>query len=242
MILNAGQKMTFKRKLNMSIILLSNTYKNENQSLLGDIKYLVRNADSVAYIPSAFDRYHDAFYSYVEPFFNEMGLNKVEYLGLEEADYNPDIKNILDACSVIFLGGGNTFHFLYWLRKRNLIDKLKELSKSKIIIGVSAGALLLTPNISLSGDKNLILPSNDSLASIALTKFYIKPHFTDSLQNLHLIEDFRHNLPIEKLHPIYGIPDDGGIIVDDSNLSTYGKVKVFYGEYISTKGKNSFLF
>jgi dipeptidase E len=226
----------------MSIILLSNTYKNENQSLLGDIKYLVRDAISVAYIPSAFDRYHDAFYSYVEPFLDEMNLKKVEYLGLEDADYNPSIDKVLDKCSVIFLGGGNTFHFLYWLRKRNLLYKIKELSKSKIIIGVSAGALLLTPNISLSGDKNLILPSNDSFDSIGLTKFYIKPHFTNSLQNLHLIEDFRHGLEKEKLHPIYGIQDDGGIIVESNTISTYGKIRVFYGEHISTKGKNSFLY
>ena len=224
----------------MSTILLSNTYNNPNQSLLGDIKYLLRGIDSVAYIPSGFDRYHDAYNSYVEPFFNEMELTKVQYCGLEDADYNPNTLKILDRSPVIFLGGGNTFHFLYWLRKRNLIYKLKGLSTSKIIIGVSAGALVLTPNIGLSGDNNSILDRNDSLDSIGITRFYVKPHFVDSGQNTHIIREFRHSLKKEKFYPIYGIPDDGGIILEDGKVTTYGKVRVYYREYIKKHHPKSF--
>jgi dipeptidase E len=214
----------------MSTVLISNNFHNENQSLYYDIKYLLRNIHSVVYIPSAFDRYHDGYYSYVEPFFNRMELNDVKYCGLEDPDYEPNMNKILEEYPLIFLGGGNTFRFLYWLRKRNLIEKLKELSKSKIIIGESAGALILTPNIKLSGDKNLSLPSDDSFDSIGITKFYIKPHFTNSIQNTQFIKAFRHSLPIEKQFPIYGIPDDGGIILDNDEIITYGRIRVYYSE------------
>lgn len=224
----------------MSTILLSNTYNNPNQSLLGDIKYLLRDYNSVVFIPTAFDRYHDGYNSYVEPFLNKMGLRKVHYCGLEDADYNPVTNKILKDSQVIFLGGGNTFHFLYWLRRRNLIEKLKELSTSKIIIGVSAGALVLTPNIALSGDKNLILDRKDSFDSIGITRFYVKPHFVNSVQNTQLIKKFRHSLKKEKLYPIYGIPDDGGIILDDGKVVTYGKVRIYYGEYIKKHHPKSF--
>lgn len=224
----------------MSTILLSNTYNNPNQSLLGDIKYLLRNSDSVTYIPTTFDRYHDGYNTYVEPFFTEMNLKKVQYCGLEDADYNPNTNKILKDSQVIFLGGGNTFHFLYWLRKRNLIDKLKEFSTSKIIIGVSAGALVLTPNISLSGDKNLILDRKDSFDSIGITRFYVKPHFVNSIKNTHLIREFRHSLQKGKLYPIFGIPDDGGIILDEGKVATYGKVRIYYGEYIKKHHPKSF--
>jgi dipeptidase E len=226
----------------MSIILLSNTFKNENQSLLGDIKYLLKGINSVVYIPSEYDRYRDGYNSYVEPFFDDMGLKDVHYCGLEDVEYDSDTFKKIDETPVIFLGGGNTFHFLYWLRKRGLVEKLKEISSKKIIIGVSAGALLLTPNIGLSSDNNLILPKNDTLDSIGITRFYVKPHFTDNSISTQFIKVFRYALPKEKLLPIYGIPDDGGIIVEKNKLSTYGKIRVYYGEYISTKGKNQFLF
>ena len=211
----------------MSTILLSNTYNNPNQSLLGDIKHILRNSDSVVFIPTAFDRYRDGYNSYVEPFLTEMNFRKVKYKMLEDSQ-------------VIFLGGGNTFHFLYWLRKRNLINKLKELTKSKIIIGVSAGALVLTPNIGLSSDKNLILDRNDTFDSVGITRFYIKPHFVDSIQNPHLIREFRNGLAKDKLYPIYGIPDDGGIILEDGKIETYGKIRVHYGEYIKKHHPKSF--
>jgi dipeptidase E len=63
-------------------------------------------------------------------------------------DLDASTRNVLEQADVIFLGGGNTFTLLSEVRRSGFDELLRELHRSgKILIGESAGALVLGPTI-----------------------------------------------------------------------------------------------
>ena len=75
--------------------------------------------------------------------FVRAGLEVIDIDVLDEA-----ARRALCSSDMVFLGGGNTFYLLAQLRESGFDRLLKELhSKGKLIIGESAGALVLGPTI-----------------------------------------------------------------------------------------------
>jgi dipeptidase E len=95
--------------------------------------------------------------------------------------YNPDELDTLLTCDAIHLSGGNTYYFLHWLRVRNLLIRLREyVARGGVLIGVSAGAILMTPNIgsaSLCGD--MPLEGMTDYAALGLVDFAFVPHLNE---------------------------------------------------------------
>ncbi len=48
----------------------------------------------------------------------------------------------LEAADVLFFGGGNTFHLMYWLKKSGLDQMLPDLLKTRVYAGISAGSMV----------------------------------------------------------------------------------------------------
>jgi len=210
----------------MAIILLSESQNNSNIELLNTIKDKLKGIEEIAYIPSASDPGLLNYNNYVKGFFESVGIKEMNYLGLEDGEYKSDTLDQLQKAKAIFLSGGNTFNFLYWLRKRNLLGPLKEFSKTKIFIGVSAGSILLTPNIGISKDGNEILKLTE-LDSISAVDFYFRPHFTNTIEDIQHIKNFVKNHSKENIKPVYAVNDASGIIVDEGEINLYGDIKIF---------------
>lgn len=107
--------------------------------------------------------------------FIQMGFHTIDFTDIEYDD--PETLRKYD---VIYICGGNPFHLLYHIKKSGCDRILKSLAnKNVIIVGVSAGAVILGPNINIV---NYFTPQINTinlrdLTALGLTDTYIFPHY-----------------------------------------------------------------
>ncbi len=78
----------------------------------------------------------------------------------------------------LFIGGGNTFHLLYYLYELGLVEAIRENYLSGIpIMGVSAGTNVLCPTIMNTNDMPIMEVL--TLEAAGLLNFQINPHYID---------------------------------------------------------------
>jgi len=93
-----------------------------------------------------------------------------------------DLKNI----DIVYVCGGNTFHYLYKIRKIGLDIKIKELVEAGAsYFGMSAGGILAGPKIDIAqicdGDTNDI--NLQDLKGLQLTNIIILPHYLPTYED-----------------------------------------------------------
>lgn len=174
------------------------------------------------FIPSTGDPEYQFFHDR-QAYYARYGINLGVYLELENR-YYPEILPSLLACDAIHLSGGNTFNFLTWLRKRNLLPALREyVEKGGILIGVSAGAILMTPDISTAtvcGD--VVSDAEMDLTALRLVDFAFVPHVDTVAGGLEAVQAYSrsHHLPV------YACRDGDGLVVRDDALIRLGDVRL----------------
>ncbi len=139
-----------------------------------------------------------------------------------DTDYHPDLLAALWECDAIHLSGGNTFYFLHWLQERQLLAPLREyVAKGGVLIGVSAGAMLMTPNItSASYSDDIPLSDTRDDNALGLVDFAFVPHLDEVNPDLVPLK----RLSREQSIVVYGSTDSGGIVVDGDRVECIGKV------------------
>jgi dipeptidase E len=107
------------------------------------------------------------------------GVNKVKYFDLEKN------KNInLSDFGIVYVCGGNTFKLMKYVNNTNFTTSIKKfLEKDGLYIGVSAGSIILGPNIEIAGcgkngDKNIVNLKN--LSGMNILPYSVSPHFKTS--------------------------------------------------------------
>jgi len=172
---------------------------------------------SVAYIASSPDP-HRKFFKQTVRFYESIGVNKVEYLDLE-SNYNEGHVTSKLSASLIHLSGGDTYRFLYWLKHRGLDIVLRELAQAgKPIIGVSAGAIIMTSSIEsacLCGDINNIGLSDTS--GLGLVPFLFVPHSEKS------IKEQNDAIKLAPSHNIVLCADTDALLINESQLIEHGQ-------------------
>lgn len=187
---------------------------------------------SVGYIPSEgasgmeFFRERQAYYA-------ELGFELSVYFELDN-QYHPEILPSLLECDAIHLSGGNTYRFLHRLQERGMLQPLRDfVQRGGVLIGVSAGAILLTPDIStaaLTGDV-LEDPQMD-LTALRMVDFAFVPHVDIIRGGLEAAKQFSrsHHLPV------FACRDGDGIIVRDDELIRSGDVILIQGGEVAEIG------
>lgn len=134
--------------------------------------------------------------------FLKMGIWHIEFIDIEFDDPSK-----LEAFDVIYLNGGNPFYLLHHLKRSGADQVLQKMAEDKILLGVSAGAMVLGPDIQVA---DYFTPEMNTLQ-------------TKDLSGLKLIE--------EPIFPHYGRED---LFPAASGASIEERLKVFEMKYKCT--------
>jgi dipeptidase E len=185
---------------------------------------LGKSNPTIGYIPSSSDSPRKSIYfEECRSYYNRLGMDLLLYFGLD-TDYNPGKLEELLTCDAIHLSGGNTYYFLHWLRNRNMLIPLRRyVEKGGVLIGVSAGAILMTPDISTStlcGDEPL--EGETDFSALNLVDFAFVPHFGETASDLGAIQAYSQAHRIA----VYVCRDGEGIIVEEDHVKCIGDVTI----------------
>ncbi|WP_394392679.1 Type 1 glutamine amidotransferase-like domain-containing protein [Shewanella woodyi] len=122
------------------------------------------------------------YFRQTQALYEELGAQMSLFVELE-SEFDDDILPELFGCDVIHLAGGDTFRFLKGLKRRGLLPKLRQyLEAGGALVGVSAGAMIMTPSIEsafLCGDSNDV--ELKDLSALELVPFHFMPHLPSEL-------------------------------------------------------------
>ncbi len=195
---------------------------NEQQTFELDAFFFekIKQGGSVLYIPIAL-RGHEYFNTAANWFLDVVKIHGRENDLEITTIYDLETKFVLDQFDAIYIGGGNTWNLLQEIRDSGYDKMLTEYVQSgKVLYGGSAGAILFGKDISCQHDEKSI---NIDSAGLNL----IGGHSVACHYNLNDDEDIVEW--VENNNKIIGIPENGGVILID-------------GEITQVIGGNSFIF
>ncbi|PGH22107.1 peptidase S51 [Fusobacterium polymorphum] len=149
--------------------------------------------------------------------FKSLGM-EVEDLEISKLD-EKTIKNKIEKANYLYVGGGNTFYLLQELKRKNLIDFIKNrVNSGMVYIGESAGAIITSKDTEYSDlmDDVSIAKDLKEYSGLNLVDFYIVPHLNEfpfEESSKQIVEKYKDILNIIAINNSQAI-----IIKDDSKL------------------------
>ncbi|WP_167375553.1 Type 1 glutamine amidotransferase-like domain-containing protein [Brucella cytisi] len=148
------------------------------------------------------------------------GLDLCLFHDLDEP-HTPSDEDALFRCDAIHLSGGQTGGFLSRLKRSGLILRLKRwASEGGLLIGTSAGAIILTPTIAI--DALFIGQAPEDLmneTALELVPFEFFPHLSSSPTYLPDLVCYSRHTP----RPIIACNDGDGLMVTKGALVCIGR-------------------
>lgn len=162
-------------------------------------------------------------------------LKKQKYGCIDIVDISALPKDIwlsrVKEANVIFVGGGNTYYLMSWIRKSGLDKNFPELLKTRVYVGISAGSVVATVNLRMSTSQKSysekVFPL-DSDKGFGFVNFHIRPHLNSEFFPKVTVE-FIQKIAKKTPEPIYAIDDDTAVMVNDgkTQVISEGKWKKF---------------
>ena len=203
----------------VNIFLLSVT-NNLNTGLKSTLSQEISNyGHKIAYVSSAKQIGEKKYYlSTVEDFKKINSCSEVDYFDLSSDFSDQDLEKLKNY-KIIYLSGGNTFTFLNDSKNRELGIKLQSKLSEILLIGASAGSIMMTPRIDICS----ICDSNNfnlqDLSSFNFTPFEFHPHFTEG--DLGWLQNYKKNKRTSK---ILACKDGDGVQYKDNLATLLGEV------------------
>lgn len=204
------------------LVLHSDQVSGKTQVDEASLKLFASNKPKIAYIPSQSDFQGKYFNEKIE-WYKQFGITDLLYFDVDK-EYDEGKIDELLSCDGIFLSGGNTYYFLNSLKNRNFLPVLRNyVDKGGVLIGVSAGSIIMSPTIEIIK----IYPSTShntvgltDFSALGLTDFDFIPHLDHKKEYL---EEFKRYSKKSK-SVIYACKDGDGIIINGNNMQFFGKV------------------
>lgn len=201
-----------------TIIFYSDQVLPENERM--DRRFLDmvgKDSPRLAYIPSASDGTRKYYREKCE-YYKRYGIEDLLYFDLNK-EYDPSLIEDLLACDAIHLSGGDPFQFLGSIRKRNFGPVLKKyLTDGGILLGISAGAIVLTPSINIS---HVFYKSRtDQHQAVGLVDFHFLPHWNQRQDRLDAVQKFS----VDNQATVYACQDGDGMVIRGGKIELVGDV------------------
>lgn len=179
----------------------------------------------IGYISSALDPTR-SYFSRKQSYYRALGCDLCVYLDSDIVTQPDLVRRLLD-CDAVHMTGGNTFSFLHWLQQHDMLTVSRTYATQRgVLIGASAGSLLMTKSIALaeiSGDTPD--PSMTSLEALGLVDFFFWPHYLPGAERKPGVSAVLAPSPL-----VYACRDGAGVIVDGPRVELFGEVTAFrYG-------------
>lgn len=200
-----------------------NTYLDEQMfSLLKK-----KNNIQMTFIPSSSYLSDYEFDEFIKQY-KKFKVKKFLKLDIDE-HFSRSMQEAVLKSDIIFLGGGNTYYFLFWLRKTKFLQLLSQwVRNGGILSGLSAGAIIMTRNIHLAGipdfDRDINEDNMKNFKAMNLSRFEFFPHYRNSKRYDQALLEYSR----DKQHPIYASKDGSGVILSENELRFIGNNYCFF--------------
>lgn len=173
----------------------------------------------IAYIPSGPEP-DRRFFQERASYYARRGLELCLFHDLDEPHATDDESKLFQ-CDAIHLAGGHTSGFLARLKRSGLISSLRKWAlDGGVLIGTSAGAIILTPTIATDG---LFVGTAPELlmneTALGLVPFEFFPHLSLSPAYRPQLIQYSRNTP----RPIIACNDGDGLIVTNGEMECIGR-------------------
>jgi dipeptidase E len=161
-----------------NILLFSQLTETNKSTILNILFPNATTSKSFAYMPSGGAYGAESYIAQWENIANGYG---VRFSVIDNASADPREGDKLLNADTVLISGGNTFQLLSNLRESGLDKTILEFShkQDNTLAGFSAGALVLTPTITICNlpgfDKNIV--GLDNLDGLGIVDFEIFPHY-----------------------------------------------------------------
>ncbi len=174
----------------------------------------------IGYVPSGPEPDRQ-FYHEKQAYYAKLGLNLSVFFDTTAPLDEAGLTTLLD-CDAIHLSGGDTRAFLRLLKANGLFGPLAEWTrKDGILIGTSAGAILMTPTVALdamfSGDDPSTVHDGGALD---LVPFEFFPHMDKSKDCLPQLLAYSS----KKSRSIAACKDGDGVVVNGNVIESVGDI------------------
>ena len=182
---------------------------------------LIDNNKKILYIPFAWP---DSTYNGCLEFMTSE-LSDVDKLGIDMVRTPEELmnKNFTDyAC--LYIGGGNTYKLLNDLKVSGAFDKIKKYltDESGIVYGGSAGAIIFGKDLdSCNTDDDNEVGLIDNTGFNMIKGYSLLCHYTSREEDRTELSR-QYLLNLSKLKPIYAIPEEDTMFVDNGNIEVIG--------------------
>lgn len=148
---------------------------------------------------------------------------ELEALGLSVDCFDFDTQSPADLMNydVVELIGGNPYYLLDSIRKNGYSEALAVFANSKVIIGCSAGALVLTPSLDLidlySPEMNIV--GLEDLSACRLTDIRVLPHYSKFLNRYDRFEEKCALYEQENACSVLRLNDGEGVLINETDVT-----------------------
>ncbi len=160
-------------------------------------------------------------------------LTKCKELGFKEVDI-VDIaavaKNVweprLQNADVIMVGGGNTSYLMSQIKKSGLAKDLPELLKNRVYVGISAGSMVVSPNLKEKEMQRLYeepIVDDTTNEGLGFVDFLVVPHMNSPHfpRASKLIDEVAEGIGIT----LYALDDESAVKVVDGQVEVISEGK-----------------
>ena len=160
---------------------------------------------------------------------NLVDLQKLNFKQIDIVDISalPEdvLKSRLMEADVLVFGGGSPYYLMEWLNRSNLTNFLPKLLKNKVYVGISAGSMVVCPDLALRPSQILYeedLDRKTEMQGLNLVHFHFLPHL-NSEYFLKLRKENIESAIVGMKNKIYAADDESAIMVADGKVEIVGE-------------------